>query len=75
MDGLREMSRDLAITIWLLRYLSRRMVIPCHMQSGVAVQGAKHSPPGHKFQKSWGPRASIVETPFHQDSYGQMISE
>ena len=37
--------------------------------------GAKHSPPGDKFQKSGGPRATGRETPFHQDSYCQIVSK
>ena len=37
--------------------------------------GAKHSPPGGKFQNSGGRHASGGETPFHQDSYCQIVSE
>ena len=37
--------------------------------------GAKHSLLELKFKKSRGPLASIVTTPFHQDSYCQIESE
>ena len=48
-----------------------------YVQPAVNCQpsGAKHSPPGGKFQKSGGPRASMVNTPFHQVSYCQIVSE
>ena len=37
--------------------------------------GAKHSPPGGKFQKSGGPPVAGGETPFHQVSYCQIVSK
>ena len=30
------------------------------------IDGAKHSPPGGKFQKSEGPPAAMLVTPFHK---------
>ena len=38
------------------------------------ANGATHSPPGDKFQKSGGPQASMVTTPFHQVPYSQIVS-
>ena len=37
----------------------------------VTRDGAKHSPPAGKFQKSESPQARMVKTPFHHDSDGQ----
>ena len=37
--------------------------------------GAKHSPPGGKFQKSGDHRATGGDTPFDQVSDGQIISK
>ena len=38
-------------------------------------RGAKHSPPGGKFQKSEGPPVAMAESPFHSDSWGQIVSK
>ena len=41
---------------------------------GTSKHGAKHSPPGGKFQKSEGPPVAGADTPFHKVSYGQIVS-
>ena len=41
----------------------------------VLVHGAKHVPPGDKFQKSGDPLVTLVETSFHKVSYCQIASK
>ena len=37
--------------------------------------GSKHSPPGHKFEKSEGPPVAVVDTPFHKVFFFQIVSK
>ena len=47
----------------------------CEALSSRGHNGAKQSPPGDKFQKSGGLRASMANTPFHQHFKRQILSK